>query len=142
MPNYFMFGGPNSVIAHGSLIEAFNWTADWMVKVLTKMSTEGIKSMTPNAAAVDEFVKYGEEVHKTLVWTDSCQSWYKKNRVDGRVTAAFGGSALLYKKLISELRMEDFDVEYRSRNRFAFMGNGFTSYELDDDSDLSWYIEK
>lgn len=142
MPNYFMFGGPNAVIAHGSLIEAFNWTADYIVTWLRKMATEGIKCVTPKQSAVDDFVKYGEEVHKTLVWTDSCQSWYKKNRVDGRVTAAFGGSAMLYKQLISGLRPEDFDVEYRERNRFAFMGNGFMDFEFDDEADLAWYIER
>lgn len=142
MPNYFMFGGPNAVIAHGSLIEAFNWTGDYIISWLRKMATENIKSVTPKQNAINEFVKYGEEVHKTLVWTDSCQSWYKKNRVDGRVTAAFGGSAMLYKELISSLRPEDFDVEYRERNRFAFMGNGFMGFEFDDEADLAWYIER
>lgn len=141
-PNYFMFGGPNAVIAHGSLIEAFNWTGDYIVKWLRKMAMEGIKSVTPKQDAIDEFVNYGEEVHKRLVWTDSCTSWYKKNRTDGRVTAAFGGSAMLYKQLIEALRTEDFDIEYCRRNRFAFMGNGFMDFEFDDDADLAWYIER
>ncbi|KAK5087236.1 hypothetical protein LTR05_004407 [Lithohypha guttulata] len=142
MPNYFSFGGPNAVIAHGSLIEAFNWTADYMVKWLRKMATEGLKSVTPKQDAIDEFVAYGEAVHQSLVWTDNCSSWYKKNRVDGRVTAAFGGSAMLYKQLISELRTEDFEIEYRERNRFAFMGNGFMDFEFDDEADLAWYIDR
>lgn len=142
MPNYFMFGGPNAVIAHGSLIEAFNWTGDYIVSWLRKMATEGIRSVTPKQDAIDEFVKYGEEVHKRLVWTEGCTSWYKKNRVDGRVTACFGGSAMLYKQLISSIRAEDFEVEYRERNRFAFMGNGFMDFEFDDDADLAWYIER
>lgn len=142
MPSYFMFGGPNAVIAHGSLIEAFNWTADYIVSWLYKMATENIKSVTPRQDAIDEFVAYGDQVHKGLVWTDSCQSWYKKNRIDGRVTACFGGSAMLYKQLISNLRPEDFEVEYRERNRFMFMGNGFMDFEFDDNADLAWYIER
>lgn len=141
-PNYFMFGGPNAVIAHGSLIEAFNWTADYIVKWVKKIAAENIKAVTPKQDAIDEFVAYGEQVHKTLVWTDSCTSWYKKNREDGRVTAAFGGSAMLYKQLISELRSEDFKIDYRERNRFMFMGNGFTQLETDENADLAWYIEK
>lgn len=106
------------------------------------MATEGLKSVTPKQDAIDEFVAYGEAVHQTLVWTDNCSSWYKKNRVDGRVTAAFGGSAMLYKQLISELRTEDFEIEYRERNRFAFMGNGFMDFEFDDEADLAWYIDR
>ena len=142
MPNYFMFMGPNSVIAHGSLVESLNWTGDYFIKWLKKIASEDIKSVCPKTSVVDELVKYGEDIHQHLVWSGGCKSWYKKNRVDGRVTACFAGSALLYKKLIEEIRPEDFDVEYRSGNRWRFLGNGFTDYELDEESDLAWYIDK
>ena len=141
MPNYFIMMGPNAVIGHGSLMEALNWTGDYVCKWITKIAEEDIKSATPKNSTVDAFVRYGDEIHKTLVWTGSCVSWYKKGRIDGRVTALFGGSALLYKRLISEIRAEDFDIEYRSSNPLRFLGNGFTAQEFDDDADLSWYIE-
>jgi hypothetical protein len=70
------------------------------------------------------------------------RSWYKNNRIDGRVTATFAGSAMLFHDLIEHIRPEDFDIRYRSKNRFRFMGNGFTQYELDDDTDLAWYVER
>ena len=57
------------------------------------------------------------------------------------MTATWPGSALLYKKMIDDIRPEDFEIEYRSGNRFQFMGNGFTEYETRDDVDLAWYIE-
>jgi hypothetical protein len=77
------------------------------------------------------------------VMTDSLEgrSWYKNNRVDGRVTATFAGSALLFKKLMEDLRPEDFEIRYRNQNRFQFLGNGFMDYELEDDADLAWYVE-
>lgn len=65
---------------------------------------------------------------------------YKGNRIDGRVTATFAGSAILYHQMIKEPRPEDFDIRYRSRNRFRFMGNGFTQYELEPDADLAYYV--
>lgn len=58
------------------------------------------------------------------------------------VTATFPGSALLYREMIEEIRGEDWEVEYRSGNRFGFMGNGFTEYELDEGNDLAWYVQK
>ena len=133
--------GPNAVVGHGSLMEALNWTGDYFCQWIKKIATEDIKSVVPKKSAVDAFVRYGDEIHKTLVWTGNCVSWYKKGRIDGRVTALFGGSALLYKRLISDLRAEDFDIEYRSSNPFRFLGNGFVQDEFDDDADLSWYIE-
>lgn len=122
-------------------MEALNWTGDYFCKWITKIATEDIKSVVPKQQVVDAFVRYGDEIHKSLVWTGNCVSWYKKGRIDGRVTALFGGSALVYKRLIENIRAEDFDIVYRSKNNFRFMGNGFTREEFDDESDLSWYIE-
>jgi hypothetical protein len=142
MPNYFIFTGPNAVVEHGSLIEGLGWAAEYMIKWIRKIAEEDIKSVAPKQSAVDDFVTYGDEIQRTLTWTGSCQSWYKKNRPDGRITATFPGSALLFKRMISEIRGEDFDVQYGSPNRFRFMGSGFTAYELDGNNDLAWYVEK
>jgi hypothetical protein len=142
MPNYFIFTGPNAVVGHGSLMEGLSWAADYMIKWFKKIATEDIESVAPKQEVVDEFVAYGDQIQKTLTWTGGCRSWYKKNRVDGRVTATFAGSALLFRRLIGDIRGEDFEIRYRSRNRWRFMGNGFTEYELGDGNDLAWYIEK
>lgn len=142
MPNYFIFTGPNAVVGHGSLVEGLSWVSDYIVKWLSKMATENIKSVEPRQEAVDDFISYGDQIHKTLTWTGQCRSWYKKNRIDGRVTATFPGSALVFKRMISQIRGEDWNLQYKARNRFAFMGNGFTEYELDGESDLAWYVKK
>lgn len=73
-PNYFMMMGPNCLGGHGSLVESLNWTGDYFVKIIKKMATEDIKYMVPKASAVDAFVKYGDEIHKRLVWTGNCSS--------------------------------------------------------------------
>jgi hypothetical protein len=140
MPNFFMFLGPNAVIAHGSLLEAVNWTGEYLLKWIRKIATEDIKSVVPQSSVVDELIHYGDRIHSRMIWSDSCSSWFKRNSVLGRVTAAFAGSALLFRELVSEIRAEDFDIEYRS-NRWSFLGNAFTEIELDPQKDLSWYIE-
>jgi cation diffusion facilitator CzcD-associated flavoprotein CzcO len=141
MPNHFIFLGPNAVVTHGSLIESINWTADYILKWLHKASTEDIKSITPKTAAINEFIEKCNEIHQTLVWTDSCTSWFKRNTLNGRVTAGFGGSALLFRKLIEEIRAEDYEIVYWHANRWSFLGNGFTEYEMHPKNDLSWYIK-
>ncbi|CAG8063401.1 unnamed protein product [Penicillium nalgiovense] len=142
MPNYFIFTGPNAVVGHGSLIEALGWTADYMIKWMEKIASEDISSIEPKQSAVDNFIAYGDRVHETLTWTGGCRSWYKKNRVNGRVTATFPGSALLYRRMISDIRGEDWDIRYRSPNKFRFMGNGFMEYECGETNDLAWYVKQ
>jgi cation diffusion facilitator CzcD-associated flavoprotein CzcO len=111
-PNWFIFTGPNATVGHGTLITSMNWSAEWMIKWLRKMATEDIKSVVPTQAATDEFVRYGDQIHATLTWSGGCSSWYKNHRVDGRVTATFPGSAILYNKMIQEFRPEDFHITY------------------------------
>ncbi|KAJ9611624.1 hypothetical protein H2200_004808 [Cladophialophora chaetospira] len=142
MPNYFMFTGPNALIGHGSLMESLGWSAEYMIKWIRKIASEDIKAIVPKQKAVDEFIVYSDQIHKTLTWTGACRSWYKNNTVDGRVTATFAGSALLFKRLIQDLRPEDFDIEPKDKNRFRFLGNGFLEYELQKGNDLAWYVEK
>jgi len=142
MPNYFLMMGPNCLGGHGSLVESLNWTGDYFVKWIRKMATEDIKRVEPKEEVVQSFQRYTDEIHKTLVWSGSCRSWYKRGRADGRVTALFGGSAQTFNRLLTDIRGEDFNIAYNTANPFRFMGNGFTEWEMDKDSDLSWYVEK
>lgn len=141
-PNYLIFTGPNAVVGHGSLVEGLSWLAEYIVKWLKKVAGEDIKSIEPKQAAIDAFICYGDEIMKTLAWTGACRSWYKKGRIDGRVTATFPGSALLFKRMIADIRGEDWEIEHHTANRFRFMGSGFMGYELEEDSDLAWYVKQ
>lgn len=142
MPNLFYMMGPNCLGGHGSLVESLNWTGDYFVKWIKKIATEDIKYVMPKKEVVDAFIKYSDQVHKTLVWTGGCKSWYKRGRGgDARVTALFGGSAQLFNRILGDIRAEDFDITYNTSNPFRFMGNGFTEFEMDPKSDLSWYVE-
>lgn len=142
MPNYFMFTGPNALIGHGSLMESLGWSAEYMIKWIRKIASEDIKAVVPKQSAVDDFIVYSDQIHQTLTWTGGCRSWYKNNTIDGRVTATFAGSSLLFKRLIEDLRPEDFDIEPRHKNRFRFLGSGFMAYELQKGNDLAWYVKK
>lgn len=67
---------------------------------------------------------------------------YKNHRVDGKVTAVWAGSAITYQEMIDTIRPEDFDIRYRSKNRFRFLGNGKSKLEATPGSDLAYYVYK
>lgn len=93
------------------------------------------------ADATEEYNIYTQEFMKRTVWTGGCRSWYKNNKIDGKVTAMYAGSILHYKEILESFRTEDFLFEYRSRNRFQFMGNGLTVRETTG-GDLAYYLQK
>ncbi|KAF2706653.1 FAD/NAD(P)-binding domain-containing protein [Pleomassaria siparia CBS 279.74] len=141
-PNMFFFSGPNAPVGHGSLMAGLGWSSAYMCDWLTKISTEDIRHVTPTQEATEEFNVYGDEIMQGLVWSGGCRSWYKNNRVDGRVTAVWPGSAICYKEVIDGLRPEDFNIVYRARNRWRWMGSGRTAIEGVDGADLAFYLEK
>lgn len=64
----------------------------------------------------------------------------RANRVDGRVTATFACGAILYHQMMQKLRAEGFEMVYRNRNRFIFMDNRFTLFELEPGVDLAYCV--
>jgi hypothetical protein len=44
--------------------------------------------------------------------------------------------------MVDRIRPEDFEIVYRTKNRFRFMGNGRTKREYDPDADLAFYLHK
>jgi hypothetical protein len=126
-----------------------------------KIQYEGIKSLSPSQAAVDEFQEYKDSLMKDLVWTGSCSSWYvslevccctlithtvpqyryKNGKVDGKVWGPWPGSSLHYLELMSSPRWEDFDIHYLSKNRFRFLGNGKTRLETEG-GDVAYYLRE
>lgn len=134
-PNYFMFSGPNAPVGHGSLMAGLGWSADWMCSWVQKIADEDIRWVDVKPNVVNEFDAYADEIMQTLVWSGGCQSWYKSNRVDGKVTAVWAGSVLGYREMIENIRPEDFDIIYRSKNRFRCVLsaiNGHVLVELTD----------
>ncbi|CAF2738780.1 unnamed protein product [Rotaria sp. Silwood2] len=140
-PNYFIFIGPNTPVAQSSLTSCIDWEADYILKWAKKIQEEDIHSVDVTQGAVDDFNSYAQEFMERTVWKEHCRSWYKSGKVNGNVTAPYPGSALHYKEMLDELRPEDFDIKYNTRNRFSFMGNGFTKRESLGE-DLSYYLEK
>lgn len=102
--------------------------------------------------ALDDYNVYLQELLKRMVWTGSCRSWYKNRKKEGHVTAVYGGSRHHFRgkvyphflcasrftltnmgplllEILETFRTEDFEIEYRSVNRFRFMGSGRTLRE-------------
>ena len=93
-------------------------SAEYMTKWIRKIAEEDIRFIDVRPEVIAEFNAYADEIMQTLVWSGGCQSWYKNHRVDGKVTTVWAGSVLSYMEMIGHIRPEDFEIKYRSKNRF------------------------
>lgn len=79
----------------------------------------------------------GRALDKTMMTNENCLNRYKDS--NGRVWGPWCGSSLHFLELMSESRWEDWDIEYISRNRFQYLGNGMTRRE-ETKSNLAYYL--
>ncbi|KIW30173.1 uncharacterized protein PV07_05935 [Cladophialophora immunda] len=128
-PNYFMFLGPNAPIGHGSVLPIVEHAAKYIINVLRKAQTQGIKNLSPSAAAVRDFNDHVTEYMTRTAWSTGCRSWFKNGKIDGPVVALHPGSRIHWFHMLDHPRLEDFEIEYSSPNRFAYLGNGFSTRE-------------
>jgi hypothetical protein len=116
------------------------WGAGYAVKACEKIAAEDIHSLDPKQEAVDDFNVYTQEFLRRTVYSSHCRSWYKNNKIDGPVTGMWAGSPMHYKDMMSTIRGEDYNIKYRSKNRFTFFGNGITWRDAED-ADLAYYLK-
>lgn len=130
------------------------------------MQTENIKSFEVKSAAVKDFYNHTHEMMKRLAWSarkftlgllilfssnhellgtnvcfPACRSWFKNGKTHGPVTAVYPGSRLHFFEVLKNVRWEDYEIEYKTGNRFQFMGNGFSNCESTVDGDPVWYFD-
>ncbi|KAJ5197351.1 hypothetical protein N7449_007830 [Penicillium cf. viridicatum] len=141
MPNYFIFNGPNCPISHGSVLTQISWTCDYILRWAKKISSEDIKSIDVKREAMEDYNVYCQEFLKRTVWSDECRSWYKNGKSSGHVTGVYPGSVLHFKDCLENIGGEHFHIDYRSKNRFRFLGNGESVRDQHGAGDLAWYMD-
>ncbi|KAF7770364.1 hypothetical protein Agabi119p4_6338 [Agaricus bisporus var. burnettii] len=139
-PNYFMLIGPNSPIGNGPVLIGIEAQIDYILKLINRYQTENIHSISPRLDAVEEFMTFKDAYMKGTVWEQNCRSWYKNGSASEKVTALWPGSTLHYMESLAEPRYEDWNFTYVGKNRFAYLGNGFSQAESDLTADWSYYL--
>lgn len=169
-----MFLGPNAPIGHGSVFTLSEHIAKYITGAIRKCQTEGIRSLVPSRAAVDDYFEHVTAFMPRTAWAapipssssssspdgnSGSRSWFQSD--DGHVTALHPGSRIHFFHMLERFRGEDWEYDYlpsggeaetedegdgvkrrKGRNRFAYLGNGFSTKELDPASDSTWYLDE
>ncbi|KAI1811259.1 hypothetical protein GGS20DRAFT_588689 [Poronia punctata] len=143
VPNYFTIMGPNAPIGHGSVFTLSEHIARYITRIIQKCQVQGIKAICPSDGAVNDYSAHIASFMPRTSWASSCSSWFKGGKVDGPVTALHPGSRIHFFHMLEQFRGEDWDYTYDhpSTNRFHYLGNGFSTKELDPAFDSTWYLE-
>lgn len=140
-PEYKVLIGPNGPASHSSILPIIEWYTRYLFQMVEKMQRENIHSFSPLPGPVKDLYNHTHELMKRLVWSSACRSWFKNGKTEGPVTAIYPGSRLHWFEMLDRPRYEDYEIRYRTENRFQFMGNGYTQRELDPQADPVWYFD-
>ncbi|RMZ81288.1 hypothetical protein DV737_g2550, partial [Chaetothyriales sp. CBS 132003] len=147
-PNLFFIHGPHATGPSGTVPHSLELQLTYYSKVLRKVSSQGIKTITPSKAATDDFVEYCDAFFPKTVLSENCSSWMNGGRAGSRIHGIWPGSAGHITWVRKEPRWEDWEYEYldddqgnKVTNRFAnWLGNGWTQREKDEDTDMTPYL--
>jgi cation diffusion facilitator CzcD-associated flavoprotein CzcO len=143
-PNLLFIHGPHGTGPSGTVPHSVEVQLTYYAKVLRKVASEGIRSITPSKKAADDFVEYSDAFFAKTVLSDNCSSWYNGGQPGARIHGVWPGSAGHVTAIRREPRWEDWEYEYLSEsgNRFAwYFGNGWTRKETDPKSDMTSYLK-
>ncbi|PYH47145.1 flavin-containing monooxygenase [Aspergillus saccharolyticus JOP 1030-1] len=138
-PNALWLGGPHVIT--------------YIAKIIRKFRGQGIRTFVPAKDAADDFLEYCHAFFPRTVWTGNddstpgkanCRSWMTGGRPNGFVHGLFPGSASLANYVRRDPRREDWEYTYTnpSGNRFAYLGNGWTTREMQPDADLTPHLKQ
>jgi hypothetical protein len=134
-----VFLGPNAPIGHGSVFTITEHIATYIANIIRKCQTESILSLAPSPEALEDFNEHIAAFMPRTAWASTCRSWFKNGKEDGPVTALHPGSRIHWFHMLEHFRGEDFVYTREQKNRFAYLGNGFSVKELGE-GDKSWYL--
>ncbi|KAH6868165.1 putative monooxygenase [Alternaria rosae] len=137
-PNYILYMGPNGPLSHGSALPSIEHFTRYVIKLLHKVQTEGYKSVVPKQKALDDFIEHADTFLTRTVWNAKCRSWLKGGKEDGPALV-HPGSRLHWFHMLMNPRWEDWEWTTVNQNRFAYLGNGFTTMEAKG-KDKAWYF--
>jgi len=110
-PNFFFLLGPNTVLAHSSVIYMIECQVDYVIKSINLMANLHIKSMEPRRDKTEDYQE------KMGTWTlnknfsTNCKSWYKNK--DGKNFVLWPSNLLQYWRMtFSPNLLEDYKLDF------------------------------
>ncbi|OQU97838.1 hypothetical protein CLAIMM_03718 [Cladophialophora immunda] len=140
IPNYFMYTGPFGPVAQGSVLPLLTLCSQYVIQVIRKMRKEHIRRLYPKDSAIEDFMEHTATYMPRTCWSDPCTSWFKQGTKDGPIVM-WPGSRLAFFDLMETPNFEDYEIEYWSRNRWGWLGNGFSTIEFNGKSDITYYLD-
>jgi cation diffusion facilitator CzcD-associated flavoprotein CzcO len=107
-PNFFLLYGPNTNLGHNSILVMIEAQVGYVMDALGKMKSRGLRRLDVKRQVMDDYNRTLQQDLAKSVWSTIDASWYK--RADGTITNNWPHSTIRYRRLLREVRLEDYET--------------------------------
>jgi cation diffusion facilitator CzcD-associated flavoprotein CzcO len=112
-PNMFMLYGPNTGLAHTSIVFMLECQIDYVVQALNAASSAGARWLEVRSHVQRDFNTEIQQKISTTAWSGDCHNWYRT--ATGKNTVSWPGFTFGYHARVRRFRRSDFHFDPSSR---------------------------
>lgn len=106
-PNLFLLFGPNTSLAHSSIIYMLEAQYSYVMSAIQKLQRSRAKALMPKASVQAEHNDELQAQLKNTVWHAGCTSWYKT--ADGKITNNWPDFTFNFRKQTKTLDADNYE---------------------------------
>src|SRR5690554_5787782 len=106
-PNLFILYGPNTNLAHNSILYMLESQFRYVMSCLNSLQQQNAQSMDVIPARQTEFVTRLQQNLEQSVWASGCNSWY--TNASGKNVANWYGFTFSYRRLTKQVQVADYN---------------------------------
>jgi len=106
-PNFFMLYGPNTNLAHNSIVFMLESQVRYVMSCIARLQEAPGLAMDVKPERLERFASHIQERLTNSVWESGCHSWYLDK--NGKNTINWPGFTFTYRRETASVDPEDFD---------------------------------
>ncbi len=108
-PNLFILYGPNTNLAHSSIVFMLESQIRYVTQCIKMLQDPGLRYMNVKSERQDSYAQQIQDRLKGSVWEAGCTSWYKT--ASGKNTNNWPGFTFSYRLMTSSLDLQDYELQ-------------------------------
>lgn len=129
-PNFFVVNGVRGNWASGTALPSIEICCEYILRCCHKIQHDHLRSLEVKQEPITQLYEHIDAWHEGSVWNSPCKSWYKNNIVGGKLWIWAGSALHFMKTMKGEPRYEHYNLEYKEKNMWSFLGNGRVKPEI------------
>ncbi|TGL63419.1 flavin-containing monooxygenase [Leptospira sarikeiensis] len=107
-PNFYILYGPNTNLAHNSIVYMIESQVRYLISALNEMHSRGIQALVPKLRSMETYNESLEEKFGKFVWDTGCTSWYINS--SGKNTNNWPGHTYEYSRKTQKIDLSKYDI--------------------------------